>query len=231
MTGNCRCAPARCMVIPVTPGAPRTRARRHARRRCVQSAAPGLAGRHRRLFEPLMPGSPLRPGWPRRLRISWLPAKLGFGAVYAPVMFSADWPRESWGRGQLVPVWAHRDPARRASAAIWGTRVRGMKAYRVGAYQPSLFRPHENWRRLARSAQRLSMPEVPGGSCSSRPSRLSPGPVGRSFRGNPDESLYLRPFLFGTEAGYVLRNSSTFRFMVIANPVEGLCGGPDARGH
>ena len=33
-------------------------------------------------------------------------------------------------------------------------------------------------------------------------------------------SLYLRPFLFGTEAGYLLRNSTTFTFMVIANPVE-----------
>jgi branched-chain amino acid aminotransferase len=33
-------------------------------------------------------------------------------------------------------------------------------------------------------------------------------------------SLYLRPFLYGTEAGYLLRNSTTFSFTVIANPVE-----------
>jgi branched-chain amino acid aminotransferase len=39
-------------------------------------------------------------------------------------------------------------------------------------------------------------------------------------------SLYLRPFLFGTEAGYMLRNSTTFRFMVIANPVEIYSSGP-----
>jgi len=37
--------------------------------------------------------------------------------------------------------------------------------------------------------------------------------------------LYLRPFLFGTESGYMLRNSRTFCFMVIANPVESYASG------
>ncbi len=53
--------------------------------------------------------------------------------------------------------------------------------------------------------------------------------VGACHRIIPRESgrsLYLRPFLFGTEAGYLLRNSSTFRFMVIANPVEIYSSGP-----
>jgi hypothetical protein len=39
-------------------------------------------------------------------------------------------------------------------------------------------------------------------------------------------SLYLRPFIYGTEAGYLLRNSTTFRFTVIANPVEIYASGP-----
>jgi branched-chain amino acid aminotransferase len=38
--------------------------------------------------------------------------------------------------------------------------------------------------------------------------------------------LYLRPFLFGTESGYMLRNSRAFRFMVIGNPVESYASGP-----
>ncbi len=53
--------------------------------------------------------------------------------------------------------------------------------------------------------------------------------VGSCHRFIPRESgrsLYLRPFLFGTEAGYLLRNSTTFRFMVIANPVEIYSSGP-----
>jgi branched-chain amino acid aminotransferase len=95
----------------------------------------------------------------------------------------------------------------------------------VSAALKELFRPRENWQRLCRSAARLSMPAVPQelffeaieaivGSCH----RFIPRESGRS--------LYLRPFLFGTEAGYMLRNSTTFRFMVIANPVEIYSSGP-----
>jgi hypothetical protein len=31
-------------------------------------------------------------------------------------------------------------------------------------------------------------------------------------------ALYLRPFLYGIEDGYLLRNSTRFRFTLIANP-------------
>jgi branched-chain amino acid aminotransferase len=76
----------------------------------------------------------------------------------------------------------------------------GLKAYCVGAASwPSLFRPEENRRRLMRSALRLAMQPVPRRS---------------------GQALYLRPFLFGTEPTYQLRNSTSFRFMVIASPVE-----------
>jgi branched-chain amino acid aminotransferase len=99
-----------------------------------------------------------------------------------------------------------------------------MKAYRVGQSKPNLFRPEENCRRLERSAQRLSMPVVPtelffqGIEAVTRIcTPVMPTQSGRS--------LYLRPFLFGTESGYLLRNSHTFRFMVIANPVEAYASG------
>lgn len=153
------------------------------------------------------------------LRDFELPTKLGFGAVSAPVMFAADWSDGRWGRGRLVPYGAIRIlPG--ARALQYGELVfEGLKAYRVGDETPNLFRPRENWLRLARSADRLSMPPVPEelffqaieavvASCS----EIIPRQSGRS--------LYLRPFLFGTEAGYLLRNSDTFSFMVIANPVE-----------
>ena len=39
------------------------------------------------------------------------------------------------------------------------------------------------------------------------------------------QSLYLRPFLFGTEPGYSVRASGTARFMVIANPSEAYAAG------
>ena len=153
-----------------------------------------------------------------------LPEKLGFGLVNAPVMFSAEWHDGCWGRGQLLPygpieVWPGSRALQYAELVF-----EGLKAYRVGQSKPSLFRPEENCRRLQRSAERLSLPPVPETlffagieAVTSACSAIMPTRSG--------QSLYLRPFLFGTESGYLLRNSVSFRFMVIANPVEAYASG------
>jgi branched-chain amino acid aminotransferase len=168
------------------------------------------------------------PGVSAALRNFKLPEKLGFGLVAAPVMFSAEWSNGAWSRGQLIPYGAIEILPGARALQFAELVFEGLKAYHVGggpAAGPNLFRPLENWRRLERSAQRLSMPAVPetlffqaidvvAGSCH----RIIPRESGRA--------LYLRPFLFGTEAGYLLRNSTSFRFMVIANPVEIYSAGP-----
>jgi branched-chain amino acid aminotransferase len=153
-----------------------------------------------------------------------LPERLGFGPVNAPVMFSVDWRDGRWGRGELLPygpieVWPGSRALQYAELVF-----EGLKAYRVGQSRPNLFRPEQNCRRLERSALRLSMPVVPEPlffqgieAVTNACSPIMPTQSGRS--------LYLRPFLFGTESGYLLRNSVTFRFMVIANPVEAYASG------
>jgi branched-chain amino acid aminotransferase len=159
------------------------------------------------------------PGVSAALKNFVLPDKLGFGLVAAPVMFSAEWSDGAWGRGELTP-YGPIEILPGARALHYGELVfEGLKAYKVGDGNPNLFRPHENWQRLQRSAERLSMPPVPEGLFFEAIEAM----VGSCHRFIPRESgrsLYLRPFLFGTEAGYLLRNSTTFRFMLIANPVE-----------
>jgi branched-chain amino acid aminotransferase len=170
-------------------------------------------------------GYGVAPGVSAALRNFTLPETLGFGLVAAPVMFSAQWSNSAWGRGELVPYGAIEILPGARALQYAELVFEGLKAYKVSEAAPNLFRPRENWQRFARSAQRLSMPPVPErlffeaieavvGACH----RFIPRESGRS--------LYLRPFLFGTEAGYLLRNSTTFRFMVIANPVEIYSSGP-----
>ena len=101
----------------------------------------------------------------------------------------------------------------------------GMKAYRAGTPWPNLFRPLENCRRLARSAERMAMPAVPEELFLEAVDAVA-GAMAPFVPTGSGRSLYLRPFLFGTEPGYLLRNSQTFRFMVIANPVESYASGP-----
>ena len=153
-----------------------------------------------------------------------LPERLGFGKINAPVMFSAEWRDAAWQRGRLLPygpieLWPGSRALQYAELVF-----EGLKAYRVGQSGPNLFRPEVNCRRMMRSAERLSIPTVPetlffqGITAVTDACRdIMPTQSGRS--------LYLRPFLFGTESSYMLRNSSTFRFMVIANPVESYASG------
>ena len=149
-----------------------------------------------------------------------VPDALGFGNVAAPVMFAADFLDGRWGRGELKP-YGPIDILPGARALQYAELVfEGLKAYCVGVSPwPNLFRPLENWRRMVRSSERLSMQPVPeelflqgldavAGACASIVPRCS------------SQSLYLRPFLYGNESGYQLRNSTSFRFMVIANPVD-----------
>src|SRR3982074_2622089 len=90
-----------------------------------------------------------------------LPEKLGFGAVNAPVMFSAEWRDQQWSSGQLLP-YGPIEILPGARALHYAELVfEGLKAYRIGQTNPNLFRPEENFRRLERSAQRLSMAVVP----------------------------------------------------------------------
>jgi len=152
------------------------------------------------------------------------PQRLGFGQVSAPVMFDAEWRDGAWRKGRLLPhgrieIWPGSRALQYAELVF-----EGLKAYRVGQSRPNLFRADANCRRFGRSAARLSMPTVPEalffqglGAVVKECSAIMPTESGRS--------LYLRPFLFGSESGYMLRNSHTFRFMVIANPVESYASG------
>lgn len=153
-----------------------------------------------------------------------LPDKLGFGQVIAPVMYSCEFDGKHWGSRQLLeygPLQIHPG----ARALQYAELVfEGMKAYRVAHDQPNLFRVRDHWQRLANSSARLSIPVLPwelfleGVEAMVRACKpLIPRQSG--------QSLYLRPFVYGTEPGYMVRNSNTLRFIVIANPGEAYASG------
>ena len=172
-----------------------------------------------------MPRYDIAPGVDAALEAFTVPDTLGFGLVNAPVMYSAEWSNGEWGRGQLLP-YGPISVSPGARVLHYAELVfEGLKAYRIGRPTPNLFRPLENCKRLTASAERLAMPTVPESmfleSLDAVAGTLSPFVPGKS-----GHALYLRPFLFGTESGYMIRNSTTFRFMVIANPVEAYSTGP-----
>jgi branched-chain amino acid aminotransferase len=153
-----------------------------------------------------------------------LPESLGFGLVPAPAMYSATFENGRWNRGELLPYGPIEILPGARALHFAEQAFEGMKAYRVGRAAPNLFRANDNYGRFRRSAERIAMIPVPEhvfmegieavvGACTS----FVPDKSG--------QSLYIRPFLFGTEPGYAVRASNTARFMVIANPSEAYSAG------
>src|SRR5438094_9811251 len=126
----------------------------------------------------------IAPGVPAALERFVLPDKLGFGAVNAPVMFSAEWRDGQWQRGTLLPygpieVWPGSRALQYAELIF-----EGLKAYKVGQPRPNLFRAADT-----AAAWSAPLSVYPCRSCqrhsSSRASRPSSAPAPPSFPAAP----------------------------------------------
>ncbi|MEA1084425.1 branched-chain amino acid aminotransferase [Sphingomonas sp. M6A6_1c] len=94
----------------------------------------------------------------------------------------------------------------------------GLKAYRLDDGGTALFRPDANARRFNNSARRLAMPELPEelflASC-----RQLVATERDWFPQIDGGALYLRPFMFASEAFLGVKPSSDYLYMVIASSV------------
>ncbi|WP_444943501.1 branched-chain amino acid aminotransferase [Microbulbifer sp. ZKSA006] len=148
-----------------------------------------------------------------------VPEKLGFGTAMAPVMFRAIWQDGCWSSGELIPYAPLTvDPAAKVLHYAQ-TCFEGLKAYRTAEGGAALFRPEMNAARMAYSAKRLCMPPVPE-SLFLDGVRIVTAYCAGLIPNNSGESLYLRPFLMGTQADLAVSASNAYEFYVIASPSE-----------
>jgi branched-chain amino acid aminotransferase len=145
-------------------------------------------------------------------------ANPGFGRVFtdhmATIRYSAD---RGWHDARIEPrAPIQLDPA--AAVLHYAQEIfEGLKAYRTPDGGATLFRPQENARRFQQSAERLAMPILPEGLFLEALSELVRKE--RAWIPDGDGSLYLRPFMFATEAFLGVRPALEYLFMVIASPV------------
>jgi branched-chain amino acid aminotransferase len=153
-----------------------------------------------------------------------LPAEIPFGVEFAPVMYRADYFDGEWHAGSLVPFAdVPVNPA--ATALQFGQQAfEGMKAYKSTGSRPLLFRPNLNWRRFARSADRLRMPVVPAALFANALSTVV-GALADFIPGGRGQSLYLRPTLFGLDPHFAVKGSDRFVFLLIASPSDAYYAG------
>ncbi|OYU33488.1 branched-chain amino acid aminotransferase [Novosphingobium sp. PASSN1] len=145
-------------------------------------------------------------------------ANPGFGTAFSDHMVSVTYEEgKGWHSAEVLPYGPIAlDPA--AAVLHYAQEIfEGLKAYRLADGGIALFRPEANAARFNASAERLAMPALPDG--------LLVAAVEQLVRADKDwfptvegGSLYLRPFLFATEAFLGVRPSKQYRFLVIASP-------------
>ena len=144
---------------------------------------------------------------------------LVFGRDFTDHMFVMDWNREKgWYDPRIVPYGPlSLSPA--CNCLHYGQETfEGMKAYRCPDGTIRLFRPEENFKRLNSSNDRLSMPQLDVDFALKALKTL----IELDADWVPHKegtSLYIRPFVIGTEPSLGAHTSSQYKFIIILSPV------------
>ncbi|MEH3033770.1 MAG: branched-chain amino acid aminotransferase [Aeromicrobium erythreum] len=142
----------------------------------------------------------------------------GFGKHFTDHMFLAEWtPAEGWHDARVVPYGPiAMDPA--TAVLHYAQEIfEGLKAYAHADGSVWTFRPEANAARMQRSAHRLALPELPVDWFTGSIQALVEADRGWVPEGG-ETSLYLRPFMFASEAFLGVRPSQHVTYSVIASP-------------
>ena len=142
----------------------------------------------------------------------------GFGRVFTDHMVTIRWTKDrGWHDAQVgarEPITL--DPA--AAVLHYGQEIfEGLKAYTRSDGTIALFRPDQNARRFQASAVRMAMPELPEAVFLQAVEELVK--IDQAWIPGGEGSLYLRPFMFATEAFLGVRPSHECLFVLIASSV------------
>ena len=149
---------------------------------------------------------------------------LNFGEIFTDHMFVCDYKEGQWKTPEIMPYQPiQMDPS--SSVFHYGQAVfEGMKAYKDDADGVWLFRPEENFARINKSSERLSMPEFPKEFFFEGLEKLLDMDKEWIKKGARN-SLYVRPFVFASQAGVQASASNAYKFMIICSPVSSYYSG------
>ena len=93
----------------------------------------------------------------------------------------------------------------------------GIKAYKDDDGNAFIFRPADNFKRFNRSAERMNMPAIPEEIFLEGMRQLIA--LDKNWiPAKKEHSLYIRPFMFSTDAMLGVRPSDTYKFIIILSP-------------
>ncbi len=145
--------------------------------------------------------------------------KLGFGIYYTDHMFIMNYDEgQGWHDPRIVPYGpVSLDPA--AMVLHYAQEVfEGLKAYRTADGKIQLFRPEKNMARLNVSCERLCIPKIDEEFAIKAIKTLVK--VDEDWiPTEPETSLYIRPYIYATDAHVGVHAAKHLTFSIILSPV------------
>jgi branched-chain amino acid aminotransferase len=150
---------------------------------------------------------------------------LEFGKYTSDHMLVADFYQGQWNEPQIVPF-ANLSLSPTALCLHYGQTVfEGMKAFRMKDGRVNIFRIDKHYERFNRSLKRMCMAEIPYEIFEEGMMQLIA--VDKNWvPGQEESSLYIRPFMYASEARFGVKPSDEYRFIIFTGPVGQLFSKP-----
>ena len=144
---------------------------------------------------------------------------LDFGQTFTDHMLVCHYREGNWQTPEISPYKPLTlDPS--ASVLHYGQAIfEGMKAFKDSKGQIWLFRPEENFKRFNLSAKRLQIPEFPESYFFEGLNKLL-NLDKEWIKPGQENSLYIRPFVFASQASVQASAANEYIFMIICAPVK-----------
>ena len=144
-------------------------------------------------------------------------SNLPFGTVFADHMLICNFQHGKWGAPEILP-YGQISIAPGAKILHYGQSVfEGMKAFKNSNNEVLLFRKEENYKRINRSAVRLSIPAIPEDVFMNGLDELLL--LDNEWcKADEGYSLYIRPFIFASSEGVKASAAEEYTFMIITSP-------------
>ena len=151
--------------------------------------------------------------------------QLEFGKYIADHMLVCDYANGEWKQPQIVP-YANLSLSPSALALHYGQTVfEGMKAFRTHDGRINIFRMEKHYDRFVKSLQRMCMAVPPKDIFMDGLMQLIS--VDEAWvPAKQGHALYLRPFVFASEARFGVKVSEEYSFVIFTGPVPALYTDP-----
>lgn len=146
-------------------------------------------------------------------------SSLGFGYIQTDKRYVSNYKNGSWDEGTLTSDATITINECAGVLQYAQTVFEGMKAYTTEKGQIVVFRPDLNAERMVNSAKRLEMPPFPQDRFVDAVKQVVKANEGYVPPYGSGATLYIRPYMFGSDAVIVVKPANEYQFRIFCTPV------------